>query len=342
MDEGPGWSDAGSGEPVVADGSGPQVAPVPVAGPEAFAGPEPSAGPGPVVPPRRRRAGLMVGAAVVVVAAAVGIVVGATSGSHTGTGPSPTSGTASNAVVLDAIDSTLGAKTADLHMAVAIDIPGAATITATGDGQTDFATGASEVHVAYQGLPSALGGLQMTELYTGGDLYLSMPQIATVVPGKSWISQPVGSSSVAPGSSDPSDMFRILRNRGDQVTSLGSSVLDGASVDGYHVVVTPAAIRNQLGRSDLPAGMAQAAQSMMGSGGIAMDVYVDASTGLLRRVVAALHMTLAGRTVSGTATEDASDFGVPVSITAPPANQVVSFQQFEQAVTNAIGSAPGT
>ena len=329
MDEELERSNAGGGSATAADGSESPMAPVTV-------GP-----PAPDGPARRSGVALVVGAVVVVVIAVVGIAVGTSSGSHSGTGPAATSQKAPNAVVLDAIDSTLGAKTADLHLAIAIDVPGAGKITATGDGQVDFSTSASQVSVSYLGMPTAAGGLQMTELFSGGDLYLSMPQIAAVLPGKSWVSQSVGTSSMALGSSNPAGMLQILQNQGDEVTPLGTSDVDDVPVDGYHVVISPAALRNELSGSDLPAGTVQAAESVMGSAGISMDVYVNSSTGLLRRMVAGLHMTLAGQTVSGTVTEDTSNYGVPVSITPPPADQVVSLQQFEQAASSVPGTTSG-
>ncbi len=285
----------------------------------------------------RRRVGLVAAAAVVLVVAVVGIVAGTTSGSRTGPGSTRAAGGAPNAAVLDAIDSTLGAKTADLRLTVAIDVPGEGQITASGDGQVDFSTDASQVTVAYQGLPS-LGTLQMTEVYAGGSAYLSIPQISAALPGRSWISVPVGATSVAPGSSDPAAMFQILRSQGDQVTPLGASDVDGVPVDGYHVVITEAGLQRRLAASDLPAGVAQATESEVGPGGVTLDVYVDSSTGLLTRMVIGLHLTLDGRSVTGTVTEDTSDYGVPVSITAPPADQVASLQQFEQAAAGAVGN----
>jgi hypothetical protein len=286
---------------------------------------------------RRRRTGALVAGAVVVVAA-VGIAVGTSPGSRPAPSSTKVAGRSPGSAVLTAIDSTLGARTADLYLSVHLTVPGAGQVTADGDGQIDFADNASTVTVVYRGM-SELGGMSMTELYAGGSGYLSMSELGAIVPGKTWIALPVGGSSVAPGASDPATMFQVLRSQGAQVTPLGASQVDGAAVDGYHVVIGPAAVAKRLSQSDLPAGLAEAATSMFGSGGITMDVYVNSSNDMVQRVATQLSLTVAGRTVSGQAVEDTSNFGTPVSITPPPADQVASFQQFEQAAASVAGSS---
>jgi hypothetical protein len=271
----------------------------------------------------------------VVLIAAVGVTVGVLSGPHSASPPTPSG--SPNKVVLAAIDSTLGAKTADVQMTILITVPGQGQITATGEGVMDFTNNSARITIGYHGEPE-LAGISMTELFVGGAGYLSMSHLSDVVPGKSWVALPVTGASVAPGSSNPADMFQILQAQGDQVTPLGASQINGSPVDGYHVVISQAAIQKRLSDANLPAGLAQAANGMFGAGGISMDVYVDTATGLMRRVTTDLTLTIAGQTVTGKAIEDTSNFGVPVSITAPPADQVASFQQFTQAASTALSS----
>jgi hypothetical protein len=292
----------------------------------------------PLPGPRKRRMGWVLAAVAVVVIAAVGVTLGVASTNHTASPPAPSA--SPNKVVLTAIDSTLGAKTADVHMTILMTVPGQGQITATGSGVMDFTNNAARVTIGYQGEPQ-LAGVSLTELFVGGGGYLSVTDLSEIVPGKSWVALPVTGASVAPGSSNPADMFQILQSQGDQVTSLGASQVNGSPVDGYHVVIPEAAIQKRLSGVNLPAGMAQAAQGMFGPGGISMDVYVDSATGLMRRLTTDLTLTVAGQSVTAKATEDTSNFGVPVSITAPPADQVASFQQFSQAASSALGSTSG-
>jgi hypothetical protein len=333
MDEGPEYPEARDGVvvPEITDGASVDVPAGPVAAPAVVHVP-------PAAVPSRRGIGLVLAAVAVVVIAAVGVVVGVTSGSPSATPPA--SAGSPSRVVLTAIDSTLGAKTADLHMTMVFTLPGKGQFRATGDGVMDFTNNASQVTVEYQGVAS-LDGFKLTELFVGGAGYLSMSHIGMIVPGKSWIALPSAGGSVAPGSSNPAAMFQILQAQGDQVTPLGPSEVNGAAVNGYHVVITEAAIRKRLSQANLPAGLAQAAQGMFSAGGITMDVYVDASSGMLRRTVVDLTMTIAGHTVTGKAIEDTSNFGTPVTITAPPADQVASFQEFTQGASSALNSASG-
>jgi len=139
--------------------------------------------------------------------------------------------------VFTSAESSLGNKTADVHVSVAVQVPGTGQITAAGDGSVDFADNAGQVSVKYAGLPT-LNGMTLTELYQGGNFYLSMPGLSDIVPGSSWVSAPMSESgSVTPGSSDPASMLKLLANRGAVVTPIGPSAIDGAAVNGFRVVI---------------------------------------------------------------------------------------------------------
>ena len=322
------------GEPVDAPGVAPDPCPAPLVGAPPVAR---------LAPPesnRSHRVGLAVAAVGVLILAAVGIIVGTTSTSHT-SAPSTSAPAVSgspNKVVLTAIDTALGAKTADLQMTVEITIPGAGQETASGQGVMDFTNNAAQFDMTYHGL-KAVDGMAMSMRYVGGDAYVSIPMMGTLLPGKSWISVSAGGSSLAPGSSNPASLLQLLQSEGDQVTPLGPSAVDGAPVHGYHVVIPEAAIQQRLSKADLPAGVAQAAQGMFGTGGIAMDVFINDANGLLRRVQADLTMSISGHSVTGKVVEDTSNYGVPVTVTAPPADQVASLQQFEQAAAGVSGTS---
>jgi len=321
------------GEPVGSPGVTPDPYPAPLvdAPPVAWlAPPEPN---------RSHRVGLAVAAVAVVIVAAVGIVVGTTSASHTSATATsaPAVSGSPDKVVLTAIDSALGAKTADFQMTVEITVPGEGQVTASGQGVMDFTDNAAQFDMTYHGV-KALDGMTISMRYTGSDAYLSIPMLGTVVPGKSWLSVPTSGSSLTPGSSNPASVLQILQSEGAQVTPLGPSVVGGAPVHGYHVIIPEAAMQQRLSKADLPAGVAQAAQGMFGSGGIAMDVFVNDANGLLRRVQADLNLTISGHSVNGKVMEDMSNYGVPVTVTAPPADQVASFQQFEQAAAGVSGT----
>jgi len=327
-------------------GTGPGREPVPAVGTAAspaVTGPTTLHVAAPTAAPKKRGRGLAIGAVAVTLVAAVGIIVGVSAGSHSAAPPAaPAPKATANQAVLTAIDSTLGAKTADLHLSMVLTVPGKAQITATGDGSIDFTSNAAQMTVGYGG-EQGLDNVRLTERFVGGSAYMSVSELSTIVPGKTWIAIPVGGSTLAPGSSNPASMLQVLQAEGDIVTPLGASVVNGTSVEGYHVVVSEAALSKRLAQENLPRGLEQAAQAakgMFGPGGLSMTVYVSDANHLLVRLVMDLHLSLAGVSASGTVTEDTSDFGVPVSVTAPPADQVASFQQFTQAMANLTGSAP--
>ena len=181
-------------------------------------------------------------------------------------------------MVLTSARSTLAAKTADLHLSLVMQVPGAGQVTGTGDGVVDFGADSGQVTVRYTGLPQE-GGSQLMEVFVGPTLYLSTPGISDVVPGKSWISEPVSSSSsMTPGSSNPAAMFQLLTDEGDTVNALGPSTIDGEAVHGYHVSINGATIEQELAHSGLPPSEVQQAESMFGSAGIQMSVFIGDGT----------------------------------------------------------------
>jgi hypothetical protein len=282
---------------------------------------------------RPTRRGLRVGAGVSL-AAVIALVVGlvATVGTPGTPRTSGTSATAnSDNIVLTSARSTLAAKTADLHLSMVMQVPGAGQVTGTGDGVVDFGNNSGQMAVQYTGLPQA-SGAQLTEVYAGANLYVSTPGISQLIPGKSWISEPVSSSSsMTPGGSNPAAMFQILTKEGDTVTALGPSTIDGEAVHGFHVSINAATIERELAHSNLPSSVIQQTESMFGGAGIQMSVFVGDDTHLVRQITFSMHLSIHSMSMSAQATEDISNYGTPVSISAPPPDQVVSLQQFLQA-----------
>ena len=274
-------------------------------------------------------------AAAVTLAAVVALVVGLVElDGGSGTALPATSG----GIVLTSARTTLATKTADFHMTIGIQTAGD-QITATGDGAVDFANNTSQATFTYAGA-SQLDGVQLQEVFAGGNVFLSMPEISQLVPGKSWISAPVAASnSISPGSTNPTAIFKMLTSEGSNVTPLGPSTIGGEAVQGYHVAISSADLMEGVDRADLPPSAGQEVKSLFGNAGVQMSVYVGDDTHLLRRVTFSMHVSVASTSVSAQATEDISNYGAPVSISAPPSDQVVSLQQFDQAALSDPGAA---
>jgi hypothetical protein len=97
------------------------------------------------------------------------------------------------------------------------------------------------------------------------------------------------------------------------------------AVQGYTVILNPAVERREIEQANLPASMKQA---VFGSG--SESVYLDGAGDLVRVTAAITEADGAAGTVQVQESYDLSDYGVPVSIVAPPADEVLPFEQFIQ------------
>jgi hypothetical protein len=122
-------------------------------------------------------------------------------------------------------------------------------------------------------------------------------------------------------------MLQFLASQGNAVSPIGSSTIDGVPVEGYSVLINKAAVGAQLKSSGLPSSAVQAGEQFLeGEGPITYKVYVDSDNQL--RAIDFAMAVLGTSGVSVSARMTLSDFGVPVSLTLPPASDVVSYEQF--------------
>jgi hypothetical protein len=117
--------------------------------------------------------------------------------------------------------------------------------------------------------------------------------------------------------------LRALAQQGNTVTPIGPSTINGQSVQGYTVILNPAVERQEMEQANLPASMKRA---VFGSG--SETVYLDGAGNLVRVTAAITEADGAAGTLQIQESYDLSDYGVPVSIVAPPADEVLPFDQF--------------
>jgi hypothetical protein len=246
-----------------------------------------------------------------------------------------------SAEVINAVNSTLSNGTAHVTMNISGQAVGT-NVSGTGSGSIDFTNNALELQMSIEA-----DGQQVpvTAIYLGGMVYETIPGLSTITPGKSWVSIDLSALQNAtkanPSSqglgNDPGVMLQMLARQGNTVVPLGPSTVGGVAVNGYSVTVNPASIEQQIKNANLPSWMQQAVKSLKVHD-IAMKVYVD-NAGLLRSFeVQTSESSGAAGTVSIDETLDFSDYGTSVSVTAPPAGQVESFQQLEQAAATQGGT----
>jgi hypothetical protein len=332
------WYSGGAGLPAGPDGARAPFAGTsraPFGAPSPFAGPAPpSPTTSPLWPPpqpvraRRPRRSLLalVGAAAVAVVVVALLVVGGGGGN-------------AGAVVVNAVNSTLGDKTA----AITMEMHGSAggqDVDLSGSGAVDFTSNAMKLGMT---VPADGQQIQVQVIYVGNTVYVAVPGLGQLAPGKSWLS--VDLSSVSPSAAagstgglgaggNPAAMLRLLAERGNTVKPLGASTLDGVSVQGYSVSVGQSALQSELASGDVPSWMRQA-MSNVNLGALDFDVFVDGQ-GRLRRESMSMQMSAGSVPVSFTMALDFSDYGSPVDVSAPPAGQVLDMQQFLQQAPQGI------
>jgi hypothetical protein len=242
-------------------------------------------------------------------------------------------GESASAKVINAVDSTLGNRTAH----VTLNVSGATSgtgVTGTGSGAIDFANDdmTLQMTVAADGQQ-----LPISAVYRGGVIYETVPGLTTIVPGRTWLSidlsalQKAQQNGAGDGTigNNPSVMLQMLAQQGNTVVALGPSTIDGVAVNGYSVTVNPAAAAEQLKKTALPAWMQQAVAGLSVHD-ITLKVYID-NAGLLRSFQEALtESTTASGPVTVDETLTFSDYGTPVVVSAPPASQVETYQQLLQ------------
>jgi hypothetical protein len=287
--------------------------------------PQGEAAPAPADPKQgRRRRRLFGGLGLLAVVGIVAVVV-------VGTGGSGSNGVA-DAAVVNAVNSSMANKTSQLTVTNSIS-EGGQTIATTGSGSVDFTTNQVQMalHVNIKGTQ-----LNETAIYDAGVAYEQLPQIAQLLPGKSWVSldlsalnaQGSTSSSGSSLGSSPIAELRLLALQGNTVTALGDSSINGVAVKGYSVTLNPSTINSEIKNADLPDWMKQSLSQVSAFSGTA-KVYVNDS-GQLARTSSTTTQTVSSSTVTVNQTNDFTGYGTPVSIAIPPASQVVPFTQFLQ------------
>jgi hypothetical protein len=249
-----------------------------------------------------------------------------------------------------AITSAVNDRTAAVNLNGSVGVSGI-SIAVSGSGSMDFTRNSMEMRLS---LP--LGGHDFNETVValGGVVYINEGDlIGQVLPGKSWISvdtaQLEGGGASAPGSagvatgtvpSDPSALLKVLAQEGNTVTDLGPSTINGAAVEGYSVNVDAAAIRARVAREDrgdIPAWMRQALATVSDPN-VNYRVYIDAAGGL-DQLTSDVSLKEDGQAVTSHENMDFSAYGVPVSITAPPAGQVASIGDFLRAAQSGASTS---
>ncbi len=236
--------------------------------------------------------------------------------------------------VVSSTQETLAQHTADL--VVSGKISGAGTdLSITGTGQVDFASNSLTANLSMEASGTSVAS---REVVAGGNVYVDLTMngigMSQLTGGADWVSIPIpdqnASSAFGAGSVNPLGKIQFLEKKGATVVPLGTSVIDGDVVSGYSVTPSRAEesgiIQQEINSGEIPASdQQQLLDGLNQLGALTCNVWFD-SSGLLRRETVSIGAGSSG--VSGQVTFTYLNYGVPVSIEAPPASDVISFSQF--------------
>ncbi|HEY6427547.1 MAG TPA: DUF2510 domain-containing protein [Acidimicrobiales bacterium] len=239
---------------------------------------------------------------------------------------------AATEAVTTAASQSLDAKSADMSLSMTFSGLGL-NEQITGQGAFDFP---DQTGTLTMNLP--IGGQDQSEqiIEDGGTVYVSLGDLlGQVAPGKSWVSASPGQLSSGGGSSgalgggvmqwsDPSQMLQQLQASGATVTSDGPTTFDGTAVTEYSVTVPSSAFSKYMG--SLPSSL-QGIASGLSLPAMTEKVYIE-SGNLLRAIDLPYSFGIMGKSFSMDMQMELSNYGTPVTVTPPPASEVLPYNQF--------------
>lgn len=233
----------------------------------------------------------------------------------------------SNGRVIDpvakAADTTAAAGTASFQISGSLS-GGGQQIPIAGSGAVDMRNTRMRMTMSFP-VPGA-GNVDIEELLDGTTMYMRLPSaLSQRLPSpKPWIKLDLKELSKASGvdlqqamqanQQNPGDMLEALKGVSDSKV-VGHETIRGADTTHYHADVD---LRKAL---DEVASDKQRLQQLIDSTGLTtmpVDVWIDGSGRVARQTV-----KFSGNDVAMDFTIDYTQFGVPVDVTAPPADQVM-------------------
>jgi Protein of unknown function (DUF2510) len=216
------------------------------------------------------------------------------------------------------------AQSADMSMSIGVGILGVHE-NVTASGAFDFA---QKLGTMTMTIP--VNGQQYTsqEIVDGSTVYVNVGGLGGgLAPSKPWVAIPasqLNSSSNGLGTLDPTAMLHQLESAGGTVSSLGPTTYDGTSVTEYAATLPASALMGDIGK--LPASLQQGVSGLH-LPDMHMDIYVTQDNLLKALSVPSYSVSVGGQTLSMDMTMVLSNYGVPVNVTPPPADQVEPLSQ---------------
>lgn len=217
---------------------------------------------------------------------------------------------------------------------------GSASAPITASGVIGFTDGAADLT---ETLPGGQGSAETR--FVNGVLYERLPGalISSISGGKPWIALDVNKMSgqgngsmgqvMANSPTDPSQILAYLKGAGDHVQVIGPDTVDGTPTTHYTVLID--LDKSVQGQDGTAVNAVHVLEQQLGSHTLPAQVWLD-NQGHLRKL--SIDATLRGATGGNTSTPPSpsngnitfqftatlSDFGVPVHVIVPPADQTAN------------------
>ena len=269
---------------------------------------------------RRRSLGMAAAAA----AAAVSLAACGSSATKAA-GGAPVAHAGDGAVLTTAYDEAVAAKSARMTLSATVTTP-AQTVTTSGSGIFDWGRRLGQLTFT---IPLQAQSTSITAVLDATTVYVQVPGAArSAVGGKPWLKFDI-SGLGSSGSDDPAQTLAVLEASSTSTQDLGPATVGGVATTHYQAQVDPA----KAAAKASPAAQKLIAQlpALTGGATFPVDVWVDAH-GLPRQLgyVITIQKAPAGSATAAAqafpetvrVTMGLSDYGTPVTVTVPPADQV--------------------
>ncbi|HSZ38034.1 MAG TPA: DUF2510 domain-containing protein [Acidimicrobiales bacterium] len=240
--------------------------------------------------------------------------------------------------VANAAAQTINSQSADMSLTIGVNVLSVHE-NVTANGAFDFAhkTGTMTMTIP-------VNGQQYTEqeILDGSTVYVNLGGLTSgLALSKPWVSENISqlsNSSNGLGTLDPTSMLRQLQSAGGTVTSLGPTTYDGTSVTEYSATLPSSAIMGDIGK--LPSSLQQGV-SGLNLPDMHMNIYVTQDNLLKAVSLPSYSVSIGGQSMSMNMTMVLSNYGTPVNVTPPPADQVEPLSQLGGGLGNS-GSTGNT
>lgn len=227
------------------------------------------------------------------------------------------------ALLSSAPEAALDARTARIVMKMEMEVGMSMDMSA--EGLVDFETGASSLTMSMMGTEFEMRTLD-------GHLYMRLPDIGQPMGVTTpWVGMPVDGAGAGAYTGSPSaaGMIDSLRGVSNDIEELGRDEVNGEEANGFRVTIDLERALEQVPEADRARAEESLAQlQAMGMAELPMEVWVT-DDGLPVRMVMEME-GVDGAAASMRMQMDYLDFGLPVDITAPPAEETTMVQDQAQ------------